>query len=242
MAEISYPFNGGPTTDAQYSDLFRYLTETGVVGVPGDANLKPTGDSTGLKVSVAPGFGVVRGHAYRATTPVPLAIDTGTAQARVDSIVMHLEYGTVNTVRLRIIKGDPSPDNPQPKTLVQTDSGIYQEMIGLVKVAPFAATITAADVVDLRRFTGSNPRRWTTDTRPKDAPNGTLGINVQTHKPEWLDGATWRELHTGILGIEQGGTGGTTVESARQNLGIFVQNASPAGGPLAGRVWIKTAS
>ncbi|PWC05415.1 phage tail protein [Agromyces badenianii] len=155
MTEFSYPFGGqGPTSNPDWSDLMRDALPTGVVARSSN-DLLVFGDSTGRQVKVMPGRANVRGHRYRSDSQITVPLDANTSgQPRKDLIVLRLEYGATNTVRLRVKTGVPALD-PQETTLVQTDNGIYEEALGVATVANGAVTIAAANVADRRQFTAA---------------------------------------------------------------------------------------
>lgn len=248
MAETSYPFSGGVTTDSQFSEMFRSVVDSGVVGSAESASLRVSGDSTGLNVKVAPGFAFVRGHAYKNDSMHTLPIDPGDTQPRIDSVILRLAYGAVNACALAVKKGQPAAGGGAAPVLEQTDTGVFELLLGNVAVASSAATITSANVTDARAFTGSRWGYWGNSTRPASPRLGTAGYNHTLKSLEWWDGSgQWKSLaaphdingtmHTGVLGVAKGGTGATTAASALQSLGIFVQPTMPVS--VAGRVWIK---
>ncbi|MCI2958258.1 hypothetical protein MN032_11165 [Agromyces atrinae] len=150
MAENSWPFRGqGPTSELQFSKLFRLLG-TGVDRGIWNA-LRVYGDSTGRQVKVATGMAHVRGHQFENDAVRTLAIDPSPGTPRRDLVVLHLEYGDVKSIRLRVVKG-VSKANPEPPQPVQTLSGVYQFVLAEVFVGAGAATITAEQVTDRRKF------------------------------------------------------------------------------------------
>ncbi|MGY4859501.1 hypothetical protein [Cryobacterium sp. AP23] len=162
MTERSYPFvyapgsttSQGATTDAEFSAMFRHAFETGVVGVASGSDLRAYGNSTGLKVMVPGGAAFVRGHYYSSSAVETLVILGGGSQPRIDSVILKLEYGSVNRITLQIKQGTPS-SNPKPATLAQTATGVFELLLATVAVAANAATITAANVTPKRTFSGS---------------------------------------------------------------------------------------
>lgn len=144
MTERSYPFVDGATTDAEFSAMFRTVFPASVL-----SGLVVSGDSSGLNVKVSAGAGYVRGHYYSSDAQVTLAIDGGDASPRIDTVVLRLEYGSVNNVHLVVKKGTPAA-TPVAPTLTQTDSGVYEFPLADVAVAASAVTISAANVTSRR--------------------------------------------------------------------------------------------
>lgn len=172
MAERSYPFVDGETTDVEFSEMFRDIVPSSVY-----SGLQVTGDSSGLNVKVAAGAGAVRGHRYKNTSQVTLAIVAGEGQPRIDTIVLRLEYGAVNDIHLAVKKGTAAA-SPAAPTLTQTDSGVYEFPLANVAVAAGAVTIAAGNVSDRRAFF-------------RDALRRSVGIVVQSTQPTYEAGLLW---------------------------------------------------
>jgi len=192
MTQTSYPFDAQDTTEAQYSQLFRRLTYTGVSGAPAGTELKAYGDSSGMTVKVAVGFAIVRGHAYNSDAIVTLNIGSASTNPRRDLVILKLDPST-NSVTLAV-KAGTAAASPTDPTLTQTEEGIYELPIARVTVPANAVTISASDVADLRTFLGAQWGRWTTALRPSSPVIGTGGFNTSTVKPEVHNGTTWKSL------------------------------------------------
>lgn len=150
MAQTSYPFENVDVTESQFSKWARHIGE-GVNGGPDDTKLKPFGDDSGLQVRVAAGEAMVRGHYYLSTSQETLTLDTAGLETRTDAIVAELDPAA-NQIILKVVQGLAVPANPVPPTLTQTDTGVYQLLLGLVTIRPEASTILASDVTDRRTF------------------------------------------------------------------------------------------
>jgi|TARA_R110000782_G_C14717852_1_gene403858 hypothetical protein len=150
MAQTSYPFENVDTTETQFSKWARHIGE-GVNGGPDNNKLKPSGDDSGMQLRIASGECMVRGHYYISTAQETLSIDSAGTESRVDAVTLELDPAA-NQIILKIVQGLAVASNPQPPTLTQTDTGIYQVLLGLVTVAPDATSILAADVTDRRTF------------------------------------------------------------------------------------------
>lgn len=194
MAQTSWPFESADTTEAQYSQLFRRLQTNGVAGSPATTDLKVTGDSSGMQVKVAAGYGIVRGHFYNSDAQVTLAIGAAASNPRIDLVVLRLDP-TANTITLAVVAGTAAatPAAPAP---TQTDTGTFELPIGQVTVPASASTITAGNVADIRPFMGTQFGRWTTATRPVTSTYaplqvGTAGFNTTTNTPEFWNGTAW---------------------------------------------------
>lgn len=193
MAQTSWPFENIDTTETQFSKWARHINE-GVNGVPGDANLKPFGDDSGLQLRVGSGEAIVRGHYYLSTAQETLTLDTAGTNTRIDAVVLELDPAQ-NKIILKIVQGDAVPSSPVAPTLTQTDAGIYQLLLGHVLIGPSATSILAGDVTDLRTFMGNKIGIWTTATRPANpVANFTLGYNVNLGYNEVWTGSEWTSL------------------------------------------------
>jgi hypothetical protein len=150
MAQSSYPFENIDTTETQFSRWARHIGE-GVNGGPDDTKLKAVGDDSGMQVRVASGQCMVRGHYYASTAQETLAIDSAGVENRIDAVVLELDPAA-NEIILKIVQGLAVPSDPEEPTLTKTDTGIYQVLIGLVKILPDATSILPANVTDRRTF------------------------------------------------------------------------------------------
>lgn len=191
MAITSYPFDSQLTTESQYSKLFRELQDTGVVGSYGGTDLKVTANGTGMKVQIAAGLAIVRGHVIWSTDVEELAIDSAGVNTRTDLIVAHLDPAT-NAITLQVIKG--SAFDASIPAMVQTDVDIYEIPLGTVTIPPGTVSITADKVSDRRIFTAQGIGVWRTATRPAAPRLSKMGWNTDTTRFEFWDGAVWSDL------------------------------------------------
>jgi hypothetical protein len=189
MAELSWPFENQNTTETQYSELFKRLQNNGAAGDPGSTSLRVTGDSSGMNVKMAAGFGLVRGHMYQNTDVLTLTVSTAAASPRIDLAVLELNP-TANTIEAKVIAGTPAT-TPSAPSLTQTSDGIFQLALAQISVAGSATTISAGNVADLRPFLGSQWGVWTNDTRPASPIAGRAGFNTTSGRPEYWDGTAW---------------------------------------------------
>lgn len=194
MTQTSWPFDSQTSTENDWSRLLRYLTMNpagGVIGVPGGTDVQPYADSTGMQVKIRVGSAIVRGHAYLTDAVVTLAVGAAGANPRIDAIVLELDP-TANVILPKIVAGTPAV-SPVAPTLTQTDTGVYQLLIGTVSVPASSSTVSAGQVTDYRPFIGANAGKWTTATRPAIAYS--IGVNATTGLVEFtLDGTTWKSL------------------------------------------------
>lgn len=152
MTERSYPFVDGPTTDAEFSAMFRRIFPSSVDGFYGSDALAATADMSGLRVKLQPGTGFVRGHLYRNSEQLSLPVTPNTTgQARVDTLILRLEYGSVKRILARIKPGAAGLGAP---ALEQTETGVFEMPLWDIGVAAGAATIGPQNLTDRRKWWG----------------------------------------------------------------------------------------
>ncbi|WP_327068718.1 tail fiber domain-containing protein [Kitasatospora sp. NBC_01302] len=190
IATSSYPFDGQATTETDFSRLFRELQDSGIAGTATGLDLKVAADASGMKVSIQPGFALVRGHAFLSTAVEVLPVAAADTAARTDRVVLRLNP-TANNITLAVLKGAPGGSAP---ALTQTDTDLFEISLGLIAVSASASNIALSAVTDDRSFLGTRVGTWTSSTRPASARVGKLGLNRTTSKWEYWDGAAWTDL------------------------------------------------
>lgn len=149
MAQTSFPFESIDTSETQFSQWARNIGE-GVRAGAG-SELLPFGDSSGMTVKVSSGQSMIRGHYYVSTATEFLTVTTADpTNPRIDNVVLELDPAA-NTILLKVVAGTPA-GSPVAPALIQTDSGIWQQLIARVAVAAGATTISAGNVTDSRTF------------------------------------------------------------------------------------------
>jgi hypothetical protein len=246
MAIIAYPFDLQDISEAQFGALQGSAFATGIAASPTTDHYKVTANGSNLTLTITAVGGNsqanVRGHAVSLTSNAVLTVAAAEAGARVDLVVLRLDYAA-NTIAPAIIKGTSGSSTvPSPSWGA---GNFYDLPLAKVAVGAGVLLITSTNLTDYRRFAGFTPGAWPTVGRP--TTHLSMGWNTSDLRWEYtLDGITWKSLTetdlasngvTGILPIAKGGTGATSATAALQALGIFVQTAQPA--YAAGRVWIK---
>ena len=192
MAETSFPFENIDVSETQFSQWARNFQDTGVKGVPGDGNLLVTGDDSGMQVRVAAGQAFVRGHYYINSLQATVTLPSAGNKTRIDAIVLDLDP-TANTIRVKAVQGDEVLASPVAPTLIQTDAGVYQLLLGYVTIPADTSSITAGMVSDARTFMSVRFGVWTTATRPANpVAKTTIGYNATTGYQEVWSGSEWR--------------------------------------------------
>ena len=220
MAQSYWPFDAVNTTETEYSQLFRRLQNSGVWGDPGDNANKLIAD-VGLSTILKPGYSFVRGHMYNNDADLAIVFEAGSAQPRIDALVLRLDPAA-NTIVPTIIKGTPAPSNPTIPTLTQTDAGIYDVLIATVAMAASTPVVAPADISDARRYMGHIFGVWTTATRPSAPRQGQPGYNDTTKKPELYTGTGWSDFAPSAITA--------AMISAGEQLKLSVGNSAKVGG------------
>ena len=143
-------------------------------------DLKVSADAGGMRVFVQPGFAIVRGFAYTSDAVEMLAIATANTTERIDSVVLRLNPST-NSISLVVLTGTPGAGAP---ALTQTDTGVYEFLLGTVTVAGSVTAIGPSAVTDARQFTGNGVGCWTTATRPS-SPRKDASVSTPRSTP-WV--------------------------------------------------------
>jgi hypothetical protein len=238
MAQTSYPFDNLDTTESQYSQLFKRLQLTGVSGNPSSADLRVSANSSGMQVTVAAGFAIVRGHAYQSDTEETLSIAASATNPRRDLVVLRLDP-SANSATLAVKTGTPA-SSPSDPSLTQTEEGVYEMALARVTVPANAVTVSASDVLDRRTFTGTQVGRWQTSLRPASPESGQVGFNTSVNLLEYWDGDEW--VSVGKYNDAVTASQISSQEQALFNVGringsrISVQQTAPSS-PSTGDLW-----
>jgi hypothetical protein len=249
MALVPYPFDSQDITEAQYGALIGLAMQSGISGGAAANNFKVTAAGTSMQLTVtsvgAASFAVVRGHGVLMTANELVTVPAASAGARVDLVVLRLDYAT-NTIAPAVRQGTSGSSTPPAP--VWGVSNQYEIPLAQVAVAAGATVISNANITDRRAFLGTQVGAWPTTSRPTSGP--AFGWNLTTSKWEAsLDGVTWADIATlstqlstfaGTLPVSKGGTGGTTKVAAQQGINIYAQSAAPA--HEVGRIWVKLPS
>ena len=189
MAQTSWPFENIDTSESQYSALFSYFQDNGVAGDASGASTLNVTTTTGLGLSVAAGFAVIRGFAYQNTSAVALTVDTANSQPRVDTVVLRLDP-SANTIVAAVKKGTAAA-SPSAPALTQIAGGVWEMPLADVYLSANATSLSPGDLVDRRGFLGARVGLWSPESRP-DAPRlGQFGYNTTFGKFEMWDGSAW---------------------------------------------------
>lgn len=244
MADYAYPKALTGMQDVQWSTLMASIVDDGAVTLESFA---PSANGSGMRVTLAPGRAMIQGvlGGDDSAAQVTIAAAPASGQERIDIIVKRLNRGATPVIQTAVVSGTPAAtDAAVAPRLTQNVGGVWEWPVASVIVRGGAVSISADRVIDRRTFTGTNVRRWLTAPDPKTVPKGTLGQDLNTGAWKSSDGTRWVDLvpvltaaDLPVVPTDKGGTGATSANAGRDNLGIRVQTSDP--GHADGRVWIK---
>jgi hypothetical protein len=110
-----------------------------------------------MQVKLLTGRGYVEGHFYRNPSQLTLALDNASGFPRLDAIVARRSY-TAKSIVAAVVKGSPDAD-PKLPTLKKEKTGIWEDLLGYVRVGGSAVTINPGDVSDSRVYVGGTAIR-----------------------------------------------------------------------------------
>lgn len=155
LFDAYFPFDAGPgavVSEAQWTEMVRHITQTGVVGgVGGDLAVTVV---AGMTVRVAAGAVFVEGHYARnsAVTDFVLAAAHATF-GRIDRVVARLDW-TANTVALDVLTGAAGA-SPVIPALTQSAT-VWEIAIARITVAATTVNISGGAIVDERLVVADN--------------------------------------------------------------------------------------
>lgn len=197
MAITSYPFEGTPTTEDQYSRLFTELQDTGVASSMDAPDLSVSADGSTLVIAVAPGFAYVQGHGFESTQVENLTVPIPSSGTAIHRVVLRLDP-TANEITLALLEGTAGAG---PSPLTQDASGIYEMSLARVQVGAGAVAVTQADVVDERLFASTRVGAWlSSSSRPASPRVGEMGYNLEAELYEHWTGVTWEPVSDVVAG------------------------------------------
>lgn len=151
---IGVDSEGMPIFDrAETSELFRLLFSklltNGVLAKPADC-FQVIAGSTGLTVTVRPGFGLINGaFAYDAAEATYELATAPTQYSRIDRVVLRCNY--LERLCEIVIKTGTASANPVAPELLQPASGDYYELgLALITVSTNQSVITQSSITDTR--------------------------------------------------------------------------------------------
>lgn len=151
---ISFGFFNSVNGDRLYnsddiSNYFLKLISNGVFATP--ANAMQVQASSGLTVSVSPGWGFINCKWINNGTPYALTVDApDIALNRIDRVVLRLNAdNTLRNMEIAILKG-MSASNPDPPELTRVVGGVWELSLAQIAVNAGATEITQANITDER--------------------------------------------------------------------------------------------
>ncbi|MFE9099839.1 hypothetical protein [Actinomadura geliboluensis] len=190
--DAAYPTSSSVlSTMAQWEAFFAGFSADGVISGEG-AEFVPSLNAGGRTAVIGTGAAQIRGFHVDGPSATATAIPAASSQNRVDRLVLRLDRTAASAadwITPVVITGTPSA-NPTPPALSQTSGGDYD-----IPIARWtsAANGSLAGLVDERVFAAGQPQEFQSDARPS-ATRRRIGIERDTNKVLYADGATWRTL------------------------------------------------
>lgn len=236
MALTAYPFDSQTVSETQYGDLFGAVAQMGIIGSPDSNNFLVTASGSNMSLTVTAVSGasraLLRGHAVLMTANESVTVPASAATARVDLVVLRLDY-TANTIAPDVHAGTAGSNVPPAPTWGV--GGVYEMPLASVAVSANATTINSGNLTDLRIWTGPTCGVWPTAGRPTMPLS--FGYNSTLARWEFtLDGANWSAIGyvdlassnvAGTLPVSRGGTGQTSLNGTRNALGLGPDASAP---------------
>lgn len=201
MAQESYPFDNGDVLEGAWSRMARRWVRTGVAAVPGSTPLQVFASTSGLQVFLPPGEAAVRGHHYRNTAQLAVAISANPAgSSRIDVVVLKLDPAA-NSVVAFVHEGTPGLGRPG---LTQTDEAVYEMPLAEVTVGSGVTNIVPAAVTaDLRPFMPADvlPVSVVADIPAGDLFANLLAMEFSTGTLKRYSGSAWQRLNDTPAGV-----------------------------------------
>jgi hypothetical protein len=146
-----WPVNGVPESQAQWTLLTRVFHTDGIIptsrgGLSGQFNVTQRGAGANMPVDVQPGDCVLAGIAGElGSTDNNVIGNNNGGTTRLDYVVARVEFGVPDVI-LTVLPGDGSGNAPA----LTNNATFWDVAIAQVNVAPAAASITNANITDLR--------------------------------------------------------------------------------------------
>lgn len=251
MAENSWPFENADTTEIQFSKWATALAESGpITGL--DVTL-----ATGMGLNVGIGTGIVRGMFYENTSAKLLTIGAAPAagQTRLDQIVLKLDLAG-NTISAVVRAGTATSGGGTLPVLTQNDT-TWEHPLRTITVPGGVASLVSGNIGPVTPPTGMRVVPYVGAPPALTGIPRALGLNLNTKRLSYWDGAAWAELTASVAWSAISGApatftpsahthtiseitdiGNATVANALKVGGrtIFVQSGTPAGA-VAGDLW-----
>jgi len=166
------------------NEPYKMLISNGVFatqeGTP--SNLLQVFSAGGMNVTVRAGRGIFADKWFESTSDMPLALDSGVANPRIDSIVVRIDESTNGRFgEIAVKKGTPSA-NPLAPVMVRSAT-VSEYRLADVLVSAYATSVSQADISDMR---GSADCGWVTSL-VQQVDTSTLYAQWQQGFEDWLD-------------------------------------------------------
>jgi hypothetical protein len=133
-------------TSEFFAKLFEHLLSNGVLQLSENFEVVA---SSGMNLTVKPGFGVIRGEFVFSETGETVTVSTADGSyPRIDRVILKLSPQN-REITLEVKKGTPAA-NPVPPELTRTDNDDYEIALANVLVTASTTSIVAANITDTR--------------------------------------------------------------------------------------------
>jgi len=250
MAIKSWPYTNisgdRKTTASDEADGYDIFVGSGVV--PGYLNgLAVTKVAGAMQVSVNTGAAVLAGHRAISDAAATVALDTGSAQPRIDIIVIESNENTdVRAAQFVAVKGTPAA-SPSPPALTQT-AAVWQLPLAQILIPAGAANLDGATLTDVRAYAEGRHMHsvdeligLTEALAAKANASHTHAISNVTNLQTTLDGkaaASHTHSISNVTGLQTALDGKEPTLASDRKRKITISSSDPSGG-ADGDVWIK---
>lgn len=131
----------------EFAEYFNRFVSDGIFSEGGSLGLKVT-NTSGMSISVAPGYAFIKGYMYKNDAGRPFTLDNADATLdRIDRVV--LRFDEVNRIINLAVKKGTLASSPIPPTLINT-STLKELSLSQIRIKKGATSISVADVTDER--------------------------------------------------------------------------------------------
>lgn len=185
--EKSWPFNNGEKYGQEaWAEYFDHVYRSGIsVDDSGVMELKVT--ASGTTVSVAPGFAIISGFAYKNDSQKEITVTPDSNYVRIDRVVLRLDTASMSIISM--VKKGIASSSPKPPDITRSGT-VYELSLAQIRVTT-SGTVTVTDERSDTQMCGA--------IRPKNITElEAMMKNNQKRFEEWFDAQQakgWREIY-----------------------------------------------
>jgi hypothetical protein len=200
MTESSFPFDITAMNEDMWAQMARYWMPTGVMAIPQDVVNQLAVTTTGganRQILIDSGSAWVQGFFYSNDGIPQLSLNPGVNTSldgsRADLIVLDLKWGVGAAITVKIMPGTAGSvypagngslsGTPMPPTPTQVYQSEWQIPLACVTVPYNAATLTQANIRDMRNFVNGGTAKSTTYTIAADNASPLVRANADAVIP-----------------------------------------------------------